>query len=75
MGQHAEALRSLNLLYFDCGVYDEYNLLFGARILAQRLEEHDIDFHFEEFEGGHSSVSYRYDVSLEMISEAMGTAE
>lgn len=67
----ARALRSLKLLYFDCGRRDEYNLLYGARILAQRLQAMDIPHRYEEFDGGHSNVQYRYDVSLQAISEAI----
>ena len=69
--QHAEALRSLKLLYFDCGRQDEYHMLYGCRILAQRLSKLDIPYQYEEFEGGHSGTSYRYDVSLKAISEAI----
>jgi enterochelin esterase family protein len=70
--EHAEALRRLKLLYLDCGLYDEENLLYGARIFTQRLKEHKIPHHFETFEGGHRNNDSRYDVSLKMISEKMG---
>lgn len=69
--EYARALRSLNLLYFDCGIYDQYNLLYGARILAQRLDGLDIDYQYEEFEGGHNNIQYRYDISLEAISNTI----
>ncbi len=68
--EYAEALRSLRLLYFDCGLYDEYNLLYGARIFAERLSAQQIPFRYEEFEGGHRNIKHRYDVSLTAISEA-----
>ena len=68
---HTEALKSLNLLFFDCGIYDEYNLLYGARILAERLEKLDIPFQYEEFEDGHRNTEYRYAVSLQAISDAI----
>jgi enterochelin esterase family protein len=71
VSEHAEALRSLKLLYIDCGLYDEENLLYGARIFSQRLKEHDIDFFFEGFEGGHRNTDHRYDISLKMISNKM----
>ena len=72
VAEHTEALRSLKLLFFDCGKYDEYSLLYGARIFAERLQAHDVLFHYEEFEGGHRNIQYRYDVSLCAISSAMG---
>lgn len=69
--ERAEALRSLRLLYFECGLYDEYNLLYGARIFAQRLRALHIPFRYEEFDGGHRNVRHRYDLSLNAISEAL----
>lgn len=69
--EYADNLRSLELLFFDCGTRDEYNLLFGARQFAAQLDEHEIQYRFEEFDGGHRHVSYRFDVSLAAISEAM----
>lgn len=71
VAEHVDALRSLRLLYFDCGRFDEYNLLYGARIFAKRLRQHQIPFRYEEFEGGHRNIRFRYDISLAAISEAM----
>jgi enterochelin esterase-like enzyme len=68
--QHADALRSLNLLYFDCAKGDEYNLLYGTRLLTQKLAELKIPFSFEEYEGGHRNMQHRYDVSFAAISAA-----
>lgn len=68
---HVEALKSLNLLFMDCGLYDEYNLLYGSRIFSQRLEELEIPYHYEEFEDGHRSTDYRYAVSLMAISDTI----
>lgn len=65
---HAEALQSLKLLYLDCGLYDEENLLYGARILSKKLNDLFIEHKYEEFEGGHRNVKHRYDVSLKSIS-------
>jgi enterochelin esterase-like enzyme len=70
--EYAGALRSLKLLYFDCGRRDEYQLLYGARILAKRLKALGIPHRYEEFDGGHNNVQYRYDVSLQAISQTFG---
>ncbi|MEN8242641.1 MAG: alpha/beta hydrolase-fold protein [Chloroflexota bacterium] len=72
VADHLEALCSLKLLYLDCGLFDEENLLYGARIFTQRLIEHQIPHFFEAFEGGHRNTAFRYDVSLKMISEKLG---
>jgi enterochelin esterase family protein len=68
--QYQDALRSLKLLYFDCGRFDEYNLLYGARMLTDLLREHKIPFIYEEYEGGHRYMKHRYDVSFAAISAA-----
>jgi enterochelin esterase-like enzyme len=67
---YAEALHRMKLVYMDCGNRDEYALHLGARILSERLTELQINHHYEEFDGGHRSTQFRYDVSLRMISEA-----
>jgi len=71
MEQHAAALRSLRLLYLDCGRFDEYNLLYGARLLTQKLRALDIPFQYEEYEGSHRNPKPRYDLSFAAISAAM----
>ncbi len=66
--QYTDALRSLKLLYLDCGIYDEYNLLYGARLFSKKLTERSIPHAFEEFEGRHGNTKHRHDVSLQAIS-------
>ena len=70
--RHADALRSLRLLYLDCGIRDEWHLHLGARIFTRRLRDLGIVHRHEEFDDGHMNVSYRYDVSLPLLSEALG---
>ena len=67
---NAEALRSLRLLYLDCGRFDEYNLLYGARRFADQLSALNIPHEFEEFDGGHRNIRHRYDISLAKLSAA-----
>ncbi len=69
--KHLDALRSLRLIYLDAGLRDEFNLQYGARIFVKRLTEHGIRCIHEEFDDGHFSIQYRYDVSLKAISDAM----
>ncbi|MCI0478101.1 MAG: hypothetical protein L0Y55_17805, partial [Anaerolineales bacterium] len=69
--QHLDALRSLRLIYFDAGLRDEFNLQYGARIFAKRLQARGINFVHQEFDDGHFNIQYRYDVSLKAISDAM----
>ncbi len=69
-----EALRSLRLLYFDCGMRDEFHLQHGARLLHRRLQELGVAHEHEEYDDGHMNVSYRYDVSLPKLAKAMAPA-
>jgi enterochelin esterase family protein len=69
--KHIDALRTLRLIYLDAGVRDEFNLQYGARILAERLKNRGIRFIHEEFDDGHFNIQYRYDVSLKAISDAL----
>lgn len=70
--RHADALRSLSLLYLDCGTKDEWSLHLGARMFVRRLETLGIAHVHQEFDDGHMNVSYRYDVSLPRMAEALG---
>ena len=67
--RYAENLKSLKLLYIDAGTKDEFFLDLGARILCEKLKEFDVPYIHEEFDDGHFNISYRYNRSLEMISE------
>lgn len=69
--KYVENLQSLRLLYLDAGTRDEFGLDVGARILSKKLREHGIDHIHEEFDDGHMGISYRYDRSLELISERL----
>ncbi len=69
--KYVENLKNLKLLYLDAGTRDEYSLDIGARVLANRLRDHDIPYIHEEFDDGHMGISYRYDRSLELISNSM----
>jgi enterochelin esterase family protein len=71
--EHAEALRSLSLLFVDCGTRDEFHLHFGARIFAQRCRDLEIPLVHEEFDDNHRGISYRYDHSIPRLIEALST--
>jgi len=57
-------LKKLKLIYFDCGTRDEFNLIWGVRMLHSKLENLRIRHFYEEFDGGHMNTGYRYDISL-----------
>lgn len=72
LDRHAEALRSMRLLFLDCGTRDEFFLHLGARLFTRRLRDLKIPHAYQEYDDGHMNVSYRYDVSLPRMAEALG---
>jgi S-formylglutathione hydrolase FrmB len=74
LDQYGDNLRQMRLLYMDCGTRDEFALHFGARVMAKRLAERGIAYEYQEFEDGHMSVQYRYDVSLPKLAQALASA-
>lgn len=68
---NAKALNSLNLLYFDCGTRDEYNLFLGARALHRALERAEVQHIYQEHDGGHQRINWRYEVSLTLLSSVL----
>lgn len=71
-----EALSSLKLLHIDCGQSDQYFLHYGARQLDAALRRHGVAHVYEEFDGTHSGIDHRLDVSLPRLYAAItGDAE
>ncbi|KAA9132052.1 hypothetical protein F3N42_07735 [Marinihelvus fidelis] len=68
---HADALRGLRCLHIDVGHRDQYNIQFGTRQLSAELEKRDIRHHFEEFDGTHSHIDWRLDISLPRMAGAL----
>ncbi len=69
--QHAAALRGMRLLFFECGVRDEYQLQYGARVLARRLDALGVRYLHEEFDDGHSRTHYRYPAAFARLAAAL----
>lgn len=68
-----ENLKSLSLLFIDAGTRDEFALDIGAKVLCERLKQFEIPHIHEEFDDGHFNISYRYNRSLELISQNIQT--
>jgi hypothetical protein len=68
---HAASLRGLRALYLDCGVRDQYNLVYGARRLHRALDARGIAHRYEEFDDDHTLVDYRMDESLPYLARAL----
>lgn len=72
--RYAEQLDSLHMLYIDVGSRDQYNIQYGTRAFVRRLEKAGIGHHYEEFDGTHSGMDWRLDISLPMLAEALYAA-
>jgi enterochelin esterase-like enzyme len=67
----AAALQTMSLIYVDAGNRDEHGLHFAARLLNDALSKRGLPVRYEEYEGGHRGTSWRYEVSLPQIVEAL----
>ena len=68
---HAEALRSLKALWVDCGDQDQFDFVYVARRLKQKLDTAQIPHHYEEFPDNHFGLDYRFDKSLPQLVRAL----
>jgi len=64
-------LDRLEALWIDVGSRDQYFIQYGTRALADRLEDFDVDHRFEEFDGTHSGIDWRFDQSLPWLLERL----
>lgn len=71
LDRYGEHLREMRLVFIDCGDHDQFNLHYGARLMAARLAARNIAFEHEEFDDNHSNIQYRYDVSLPKLLAAL----
>ncbi|MFN7972169.1 MAG: alpha/beta hydrolase-fold protein [Acidobacteriota bacterium] len=69
--RYQDNLRKLRLAYVDCGSSDEFSLHWGARALVAKMRAHGLEPHHEEFDDGHMSITYRYDVSIPLLAKAL----
>jgi enterochelin esterase family protein len=68
---HRTALAQMRAIYLDAGLADEYNLQLATRQLASRLAAQGLPYTHEEFDGGHSNTSHRYERSLAVVVGAL----
>ena len=73
IASHAEALRSLKLVYLDAGTRDEWALDIAARVMAARMRALGVTVDHQEFEDGHMGTGYRFDVSLPKLGAVLAT--
>ena len=67
------SLRALDgRVFIDCGYRDQYFLHYGSRQFVRKLKRLSIPHHYEEFDGTHSGIDHRMDVSLPWLVERLG---
>jgi hypothetical protein len=66
-----ESFRQLSSIFIDCGTRDEFNLRWGARMLAESFRTAGVDHVHEEFEDGHMGINYRFERSLAYLVPRM----
>jgi len=69
--RHANALQSMKKIFIDCGWRDQYRMHYGNRQLSARLRQCRVSHVYEEFDGTHSGIDHRLDVSLPILSKAL----
>jgi enterochelin esterase-like enzyme len=69
--RHRDALRRCRFGFVDCGTRDQYRLLYGARQMRNLLREAGVPVTYEEFPDNHSGISYRMDISLPKLAQAL----
>jgi S-formylglutathione hydrolase FrmB len=71
VSRYANNLQTLRGIFIDCGWRDQYRLHYGSRILSRRLLENGVKHRYEEFDGTHSGIDHRLDVSLPYLLRAL----
>lgn len=70
---HADTLRSLRAIYIDAGTRDEYYLDLGAEAFRRAcIAAGAPEVHFELFDAGHGSISYRYHLAVRYLAARLG---
>jgi enterochelin esterase-like enzyme len=66
-----DALARLSGLWLDVGRRDQYFIHYGSRELHSRWVTAGIEHRYEEFDGTHSGIDWRYDHSLPWLAERL----
>ena len=64
VAEESDRLADLAGLWIDVGNRDQYHIQYGTRQMHQELLGQGVDHHFDEFDGTHSGIDWRYDHSL-----------
>lgn len=70
----SDRLADLAGLWIDVGSRDQYFIQYGTRQMHKALVERGVAHHFEEFDGTHSGIDWRYDHSLPWLAARLKAA-
>ena len=65
--KYRDNLRRMKGIFVDCGWNDQYWIQYGTRILSRELTKNAIAHTYQEFDGTHSGIDHRMDVSLPFL--------
>lgn len=71
INRYKSNLRKLKTIYLDCGWRDQYNIHYGNRMISNQLRKHGIPHRYDEFDGTHSGIDRRMDISLPVLQAAL----
>ncbi len=71
VGKYRENLLQMKGIFIDCGWRDQYWIQYGTRILSRELRRSGVDHTYQEFDGTHSGIDHRMDVSLPFLYQAI----
>lgn len=70
--RHADALRNLRAIYFDCGSRDEWYVDLTMEWMRRRLHDLGVpDLHTELFDATHLAIEYRYPLGIRYLVERL----
>ena len=70
--RHADALRSLRAIYYDCGTRDEWYLDLVLEWIRRELTAIGVpDLHTELFDATHAGIEYRYPIGLRYLADRL----
>ncbi len=64
-------LAKLRAVYMDCGWRDQYHIQYGSRLLSAELRRQGVEHRYEEFDGTHSGIDKRMEISLPFLVKAL----
>jgi len=70
--RHADALRGMRAIYYDCGTRDEWYLNLTVEWVRRELTAPGVrDLHVELFDGTHGGIEYRYPLGLRYLADRL----